>query len=250
VNGARLLAGLLALIPAAIVEGQIGMLDLRTDRPDFTESALTVPRGSVQLEAGVTWERSDGGRQALSGPEALLRWGVATRLELRFESPEWTAASGDGLPPLRGDAAVGAKLQIGPLRAWDVAVIGGVTIPAGDDEASSDEIDPMLAVTAAHDLGEHWSLGVQAAAAWPTGDDGRRIESALTLVVGTDLGERGGTFLEVAATDPAQGGTAVVLHHGYTYQLGRAWQVDAHLGAGLSDDAPDFLVGVGSAVRF
>lgn len=46
-----------------------------TDRPDFTESAVTVPRGHLQLETGYTgaYDREDGKREsAHSFPEALL----------------------------------------------------------------------------------------------------------------------------------------------------------------------------------
>ena len=33
---------------------------LVTDRPDFTESAVGVPIGRVQIEAGYTWTRKGG----------------------------------------------------------------------------------------------------------------------------------------------------------------------------------------------
>jgi hypothetical protein len=41
--------------------GQTGMLDLGADRPDFTEAATVVPRGSLQLELGGTRERGGDG---------------------------------------------------------------------------------------------------------------------------------------------------------------------------------------------
>jgi hypothetical protein len=241
-------------LSAALAAGngiaQKDMLDLGADRPDFTEAATVVPRGSLQLELGGTWERGEDGANALSGPEALLRWGITDRLELRFELPEWVEAGADGLGALRSDAAFGTKLQIGPLAAWDVAAIAAVSIPTGDQEMTSDQPDPVLAVVASRDIGRGWSFGTQLVAAWPTFDEARELETVVTVVAGTDLGERVGTFIEVAATIPAHGGSAVVVHNGYTYQAGRTWQVDVHLGAGISESAPDYFVGTGLVARF
>ena len=241
---------MLAALAAGNGIGQTDMLDLGADRPDFTEAATVIPRGSLQLELGGTWEQGEDGTNALSGPEALLRWGITDRLELRFELPEWVEADADGLGALRSDAAVGAKLQIGPLAAWDIAAIAAVSIPTGDQEATSDEPDPVLAVVASRDIGRAWTFGTQLVAAWPTLDEARELETVVTVVTGTDIGERVGMFIEVAATIPAHGGSAVVLHHGYTYQDGRTWQVDVHLGAGISESAPDFFVGTGLVARF
>lgn len=229
---------------------QTELVDLGADRPDFTEAATVIPRGSLQLELGGTWERGEDGAGAHSGPEALLRWGVTDRLELRFELPEWVEADADGLGALRSDAAIGAKLQIGPRGAWDIAAIGAVSIPTGDNELTSDEPDPLVALVAGRDVGRSWSFAMQLVAAWPTLDDARELETVVTAVAGTGLGERVGTFVEVAATIPAHGGSAVVLHNGYTYQAGRTWQVDVHLGAGITDSAPDFFVGAGLVARF
>ncbi|MGH7563856.1 MAG: hypothetical protein ACREK5_05485, partial [Gemmatimonadota bacterium] len=73
-------AVLLAAVPIpAILNAQI-VAPLVTDRPDFTESALTVPRGDPQLESGYTLTRADDADEHALG-EVLLRIGVAGRLE-------------------------------------------------------------------------------------------------------------------------------------------------------------------------
>ena len=229
---------------------QTDAIDLGADRPDFTESALAVPRGSLQIEAGTTWERTGVGLDTISGPETLVRWGVADRLELRLEVPEWVDTGeqrgGGGL----SDAAIGAKLQIGPAGTWEVAAIGMLTLPTGDDELTSGGADPALALVASRDVAGGWSVAAQVVAAWPTSDGARDLETVLTMVAGVDLGERTGAFFEVAATNAAHGGSEVLLHSGCTFQAGRTWQVDVHVGAGLTGRAPDFLAGAGLAARF
>ena len=64
------------------------------------------------------------------------------------------------------------------------------------------------------------------------------------------LGERGGTFFELAVTVPEEGSAATTFHHGYTWLVNPTFQLDIHLGAGLSEAAPIFLVGMGFAARF
>ena len=61
-----------------------------TDRPDATESAVTVGVGVFQLESGYTFDKADGVRIHSLG-EILLRVGVADILELRFgiNSYQW-----------------------------------------------------------------------------------------------------------------------------------------------------------------
>ena len=121
---------------------------IATDRPDFTESTETVPRGRIQLEAGVTYER-DFGEGAFSGPESLLRYSPARRLELRLELPDYTAGGGAGT---LGDAAAGVKVALGPVGPWGLAAIGMLTGPIGDSAVTAGGIDPLFVVTAGTEL--------------------------------------------------------------------------------------------------
>ncbi|MCZ6506947.1 MAG: hypothetical protein O7A04_02700, partial [Acidobacteria bacterium] len=74
--------------------------ELITDRPDFTESAVVVPAGSIQIEGGLTWVDDGGSQGTLSGPEILLRWGLGDRFELRIGLPDY-------VEPRRGPSGVG-----------------------------------------------------------------------------------------------------------------------------------------------
>ena len=99
---------LVVAFPAGNGIAQTEVVDLGADRPDFTEAATVIPRGSLQIELGGTWERGEDGADAHSGPEALLSWGFTDRLKLRLELPEWVEADADGLGAFRSDAAIGA----------------------------------------------------------------------------------------------------------------------------------------------
>jgi hypothetical protein len=225
--------------------------ELVTDRPDFTESGVVVPLGEVQIEAGVTLERSgDGEIDEVVGPEALVRWGVLDRLELRLGLPDYVDV--DAGSSGWADASVGIKWQLGPLRTgWDAALILETSVPTGDDELTSDDWDPSAILTFGKDLGDRWSFGTQAELASASGLGGDRSTSyAGTAVLGLAVGDAVGTFLEVKAEKTEDVDTAVLLHHGWTWLLGELLQVDVHAAAGLSDSAPDWLVGAGLAFRF
>jgi hypothetical protein len=57
-----------------------------TDRPDVTDAATVVPRGSLLVENGATFTR-DHGKPLLDGTQSLIRFGVTPRTELRTRGP-------------------------------------------------------------------------------------------------------------------------------------------------------------------
>ena len=79
----RLLAVLVLLLPSALRAQDAEEYDLVTDRPDQTESALTVPPMRLQIEAGVEAFEQDGVR-FLAAPSALVRVGIVSGLEFRI----------------------------------------------------------------------------------------------------------------------------------------------------------------------
>jgi hypothetical protein len=219
-----------------------------TDRPDFTESGVVVPRGSLQLEGGLTWDRFEDDSRSLTAPELLVRWGVGDRVELRFELPGYLDQSpgNDGW----SDGAIGVKVQLGPVGDWDVALLAMASVPVGDDELTSDEPDPMLILTAGRDLTADWSFGSQLSASWATEDGDRELTWEGTIVLGRSISDRTGAFFELAADLPESGTSAVLVHHGYTWLPAPQVQLDLHAAAGLTDAAPELLIGAGVTARF
>lgn len=218
--------------------------DIITDRPDFTESPTTVPVGRVQIEAGATqeWGRDS---DVIAGPEALIRWSPLSRFELRLTLPDYIdAGSASGF----GDISVGAKAAFGTLGGWQVAGLAGLSLPTGENEVSSGEVVPEVLLTAGRDLSTSWSLGAQVSATLVNAAND--VELGATLVMGTSLTERIGTFLEAAVSGPVGEPVAALLHHGYTLSLGSQMQADLHAGVGLTDTAPKFLLGAGWSTRF
>lgn len=222
---------------------------IATDRPDFTESAIVVPLKSLQIEGGTTYA-PQGGMRSLSGPEMLLRYGAARSFEWRLGLPDYNHVR-DGGRTLNGfgDTYLGFKYQIGPLGGTDLAIIGAVTAPGGGSHFTSNGWDPEVAVPFSRDLDRTWGLGGQVTLAFPT-DGGRRLTVVTTtLTFGRGIGGNWGAFFEYAGDFPNRGGPASLFHTGLTYGPNATSQFDVHVGVGLNRNAPDYLIGVGFAVR-
>src|SRR5271165_5323012 len=80
-----------------------------TDRPTVTNSSIVVPSGSLQAENGFL-ETDRQGQNIADGPGTLIRFGVATKTELRFTAPDYyydlnAGGRGSGF----GDLGIGVK---------------------------------------------------------------------------------------------------------------------------------------------
>ncbi len=241
--------------------------ELITDRPDQTESSVTVPRGSFQLEVGwaFTREDEDGVRlETHEVPASLLRIGLSKKVELRIG---WTGyvdaearfgdlrASFDGA----GDAELGAKIHLAQERGRrpEIALLVGTSVPVGDEEFSSDRFDPNLRLALAHTLSERVDLGYNLGLAFESGpgEDGdvHTLSSAFyTVALGFGLDEKWGAFVELYGDVPASasGDPAHSFDGGFTYLVRDNVQFDFAAGIGLSDAADDWFVGLGVSMRF
>ena len=235
----RVVLLLLALGTAVSVHAQ-SLPDLITDRPDFTESGVVVPFAHIQAELGATSEWANDSLLA-SGPELLVRWTPLERFELRFGAPDYVTGEG---PSGFGDASLGAKVQFGPFGPWDVAAIVETSLPIGENSLSSNRFDPLAILIVGRKIGPI-SLGAQTEINWAESGFG----TGGTFVVGLGLSERVGTFLELAASEEVEADAVLFLHHGYTFLATPTLQFDVHGALGLTDAAPDFLLGAGVSVR-
>lgn len=237
----------LLLLPALLMaqDAPSRRAELVTDRPDFTESAVVVPNGSLQVELGSTWRRT-GGSHSVSGAEPLARWGVLGDVELRFGLP--AVVRSDGATGVT-DGTVGAKVALGSPLGWDLALIAEAGVPTGDSRFGADGAEGALVVTTGRALGERWSIGTQISGVWTSAPTGNLVVD-YTLVLGRSITSRVSTFAEAAVSTFDEAPPPVLLHHGYAVLVSRQLQLDVHMGLGINDTAPDALVGMGFSARF
>ena len=221
--------------------------DLITDRPDFTESPVVVPQGSIQVELGGTAESSNSFTTIALG-ETLVRYGIFESLELRLGAP--SRISGDVDDAGFNDASIGLKWELGSMgETWDVGLIGIVSLPTGDKDFTSDAIDPSFILAAGGQLTDKISLGTQVQGLYGTSNDDRFFDWGGTVVLGLPLTEKLSGWAELAFTVPEEGSTETVVHGGITIAVGRLGQIDIHGGVGVTDAAPDSFLGAGFSFR-
>lgn len=219
---------------------------IETDRPDFIESSVVVPAGYWQLESGMQLSRA-AGRTSVRGTESLLRVSLTRVLEWRLGLPSLEAQSGREAD--RSDAYLGIKWQVGPVGAWEVAVIPGVSVPVGTGVRASGAWDPEVKLTISRDLTAGFDLCGMFAASWPT-DDGARVSTMQPAIsVGRHLAPRVRLFVEWVGAFARDRESAHLAHGGIAWQPTTHLQLDAHVGRRLAGNVPDAFVALGLSFR-
>jgi hypothetical protein len=230
---------------------QVGTEPPITDRPDFTESAVVVPVGVLQIEMGSTYELGNG-LKTFNGPELLFRYGFVKHWEWRLGLPDYTHQSGSGTNVQgSGDTYFGFKYQAGPTRSGiDIAVIPAITLPTGHSAFSSGHMDPEMLICLSRDFSEKLSWAAMTSLSYPMENGSRNFTWQQTFVIGSALNERLSMFLEYAGTFPKRGDSQHLIHTGFAYVFNSRSQFDFHFGFGLSKASPDFFLGVGHAMKW
>jgi hypothetical protein len=227
----------LLVLPLSLV-AQIPMV---TDRPDQTESTVTVPRGMLQFETGAERDHTE----ALTVGSTLLRYGLHPRFEARLGFGGYQRSGGiSGV----GDADVGFKLGLGREGALiDVAWLGAVSLPTGSDAFTTDQVDPSTRIALAMPINSRVSFGANAGVTWTAG----RADGLYTAVLGFSLTDRLGMFAESFGSLPvSDGGVAAhLVDGGFTLGLTPTLQLDASGGVGISAGAADWFLGLGVSAR-
>ena len=229
---------------------------LVADRPDFTESAVTVTRGRTQIELGYTFTEIDEFEERSIG-ELLVRIGWTEILELRLGLGSWLQVDGPGVD-LSGneDLSIGCKIRLSdPLPTGagrpQVALLLATTLPTGSDALTNDDPQPSLTLALAWQLTDKTSLGSNVGYA-RLGESGDRFgELSASLSLGRTLSDRMGGYIEAYALNRQEGGgDDQVLNAGVTWAMSEDSQLDLRAGTGLDSDGADFFVGAGAAFRF
>lgn len=227
--------------------------EISTDRPDYTESTDTVGRGMVQLEGGSLWTWQ-GPTHTLAVPNALLRMGLARRLELRLSSDgfvresvrrngTWERNSGGA------DLAIGVKLALfGERRLLPaLSAIAALSLPVGSERFSSGGYDPFFKLCWSKSLPKAFDAGGNVVAQLDTAGPGMLVKRTVSLSVGHGLfgGLRG--FWEVYRISPIAAQT--IADTGLSKLLGKNVEVDVSVGHTVAARTPSWFAGAGFAVR-
>ncbi len=228
-----------------------------TDRPDQTESSAVVPRGYFQIETGVTYSDEGSESRTLEYPGTLVRIGLGKRLELRLGTKGFISEFAGNETTGYGDSEIGTKIYLWQESGWrpEAALLASVSVPTGNSAFSTRHADPSFRFAFSHTLTETVSLAYNVGAAWETvsTSSGSATLSDLeyTLAAGFAITDRVGAFVELFGGTPLSsgGGTVVSFDGGITYLLRPNIQFDVALGAGITNDAPNWFLTAGVSFR-
>lgn len=229
---------------------------LVTDRPDFTESAVTVTPGRWQLELGYTFARS-GDEKRHSFGELLIRVGALSWLEARlglnsFALVDLPEEDRDGLENL----SLGAKARLftpapdGSGLAPETALLFGMVFPTGSPEIGDDGTQPAAALALGWSLSEWLSLGSNVGWRYATGEE-RFHQFLASVSAGFAIDARVGGFAEYYGLYPGSAGGSGThfLDTGLTLLVGPNVQLDWRIGIGLVEPHPNWFTGLGIGFR-
>jgi hypothetical protein len=249
-------AALLAPLAASAASAQSSD-PLVSDRPDFTESASTVARGRLQVEAGYTLAREGEATSHALG-ELLLRVGVRSSLELRlgvgsYNLLESTSGDGHGF----ADVFLGAKLKFldAPRGSHSlrpsVAVLFGTMLPTGAEGFGGDGARPEVKLAVGWDLSDTFALGSNLNLASISEDGQRFSQFSGSISLGVALTRRLGSYVEFFGFSrrDADGPEVSFLNGGLTFMANENLQLDGRLGVGFDEMEPNYFFGLGFAWR-
>jgi hypothetical protein len=225
--------------------------DIITDRPDITESAVVVPKASLQAENGLTWT-NDRVDDLLTLCQTLLRLGISDRTELRFTLPSYSQSFFYSTRDSSGfsDLSIGFKHQLGPLPGGiDLSLIVATSVPSASVDKTTHRLDPFLKVPWSRELGNGWSIGGMASIFWPTEEGRRNLTWEPTFVLQRDVSRSLDVFAEYGGDYAQRGGARQTIHFGTAYRTNSTNQVDFHFGFGLSSATPRWFFAAGYSFR-
>ncbi|NLT70945.1 MAG: transporter [Verrucomicrobiaceae bacterium] len=227
--------------------------DLSPDRPDTTESPITVDAGAWVVEASFFDWRRDKGNHSYTVMATNLKVGLTDRIDFQtvFDTYTWqdpaTGAGSEGF----GDVTLRLKYNLWGNDGGKTgfALFPFLKIPT-DTAISNGVVEGGLILPYSIDLADGIGLGLMAEFdAVHDGVTDYDLEFVHSAVLGFDLTERLGLFTEyigVAGPTPYQ----VYASTGLTFAIHRDFVLDTGVQIGLNDAAEDIGVFAGFTKRF
>jgi hypothetical protein len=224
--------------------------DFESDRPDLAEGPRTLPFGHIQLEAGWTRVMTDNTRTDAVG-EGLLRFGLASRLELRLAIPTWNQLHVDQVPLSGrrddsgfGPTGLGGKVTLARDDDSALGIVADVALPGGSGPFHEVHANLDLVLAGARELGRG-ELSANVSYLREEGANG--VGGVLSYE--RDWTERLASYGEWAVTDIDES-VEHVLDTGATLRVAPVTQVDARIGFGAGDASGLWLFGAGITQRW
>ena len=249
------------------------MRDLAADRPDATESPITVDAGHVQVEMSFidyTHDDEDGEEvDAWAFADTNIKVGLLNNVDMQIvfaaygdervkvdETPDAEAfvenETGFSDVQLRFKVNLWGNDPV-PGQTTAFGIMPFIKIPTGAGLSNGHAEGGVIAMFG-WDVAETWGLGFQVEldAVYDEEDDDTDLEFAHTAVLGFDVVGPLGAYIEYLGVLPSESASQyqASFSGGVTLEITRDLRLDAGLRAGLTDDADDLVLFTDMTVRF
>jgi hypothetical protein len=227
--------------------------ELSADRPDTTESPITVEAGRFQVESSVWAFAKDGSNETWTLGEMNLKAGLGDSSDLQLVLRPWIHEQADGETSEGfGDIELRLKHNLWGIDGGKTAgaLMPYVSIPS-QTAVSTGEWEGGVIFPVSIELTDRLGFGfqVEAARVWE-GDSGEYEWDFLhSAVLGVSLTEKLGLFIEYVGV-AGDGDYEASGNVGFTWASTENLQWDIAVGVGLNDAAEDFSVAQGVTFRF
>lgn len=222
---------------------------ISAERPGFSSSPFALDAGIWQVEGGYQYTQITNDAESHTLPLLLVRYGAGERTELQlswsgYNQIDVGASSVDGV----GDVNVGVKWQLSDDGATTpFGLFAGVSLPAGDNAFSSNEIDPTVGLFWAH----NGRMSVFGTVLISEFDNQSTIANAVGLNLPMSrLCNSCSAYVEYFGLFSENSGPQHNANGGVSWLPAVNFQLDINLGIGINDRAPDGFLGFGAAYRF
>lgn len=226
--------------------------ELSPDRPDATESPLTVDAGAYVVEASFFDWRLDAGDDAYTFMSTNFKIGLTNRIDLQTVFDTYAFENGANDASGFGDVQLRLKYNVWGNDGGDTAfaIFPFVKVPTGT-ELSNGEFEGGLILPFAMDLSERVGLGLMGEIDYAYDDvtSDYDVEFLHSVVIGYDVTEQIGLFTEyigIAGPAPYQSFAA----GGLTLSLSDDLVFDCGTQFGLNSDSEEFGAFSGFTKRF
>ena len=232
--------------------------EMVTDRPDQTESSVTIPRGWLQIETGALMEHDspteDNNITNLVYNTSLLRYGLFDNTEIRFGAEYMqqkvevgsTEITESGLAPV----VVGFKTRFTEEKGLmpELAFLGHLTLPKiGADEFQTDYLIPDFRIAGTKTLNDQFSAAFNIGGEWNGVAPNTNI--FYSFVIGAGIHNKIAGFIEVYGYVIEEFSPDHRFDTGLTYLINDDFQLDISGGVGINDKAPDYFISGGLSYR-
>jgi hypothetical protein len=228
-----------------------GLPPIQLDRPDQTECSFIVPKGYIQVESGLAFEKENALLKNYTYPSLLWKYGINDMLECRLITEHIATHSKTQI--LRGIAPITVGFKANLLKEMGllpmVSFIGHLTTQnIGNEAFRTAHPAPSFRFTMQHTLSEKITLSYNLGAEW----DGETPQTTYlyTLSTGFALSKKWGCYTELYGFLPQANNADHRADAGFTYLINNDWILDFSSGVGLSPDSPRYYAAFGVSHRF